>query len=70
RRRGRVVGAAHTGIFTSMTRSGQPVTLPVWFIAADRVVYFSTPASAKKVARVQTTAPPRFWRRPVSSGAS
>ncbi|HEX3842148.1 MAG TPA: pyridoxamine 5'-phosphate oxidase family protein [Acidimicrobiales bacterium] len=54
------MGAAHTGIFTSLTRSDQPVTLPVWFIAADRVVYFSTPASAKKVARVRNNGAASF----------
>jgi Pyridoxamine 5'-phosphate oxidase len=48
-----VVCAAHTGIFTSLRRDGTPIALPVWFVVVDRVVWLSTPASSKKVARVR-----------------
>jgi hypothetical protein len=48
-----VIAAAHTGIFTSLRRDGTPIALPVWFVVGDRVVWMSTPASAKKVARVR-----------------
>lgn len=48
-----VVEAAHTGVFTSLKRDGQPVTLPVWFVVLDRRIYLSGPATTKKVARVR-----------------
>jgi hypothetical protein len=54
-----VLGRAHTGIFTSLTREGRPISLPVWFVTRDRSVWLSTPAKAKKVARVR--------RNPVSA---
>ena len=48
-----VVAAAHTGIFTSLRRDGAPIAVPLWFVALDRRVYVSGPATAKRVARVQ-----------------
>ena len=47
-----VLGAAHTGIFTSLRADGMPVSLPVWFVALDERVYIGTPSHTKKVARV------------------
>lgn len=44
---------AHTGIFVSLRRDGGPVALPVWFVALDERIYLTTPARAKKVARVR-----------------
>lgn len=48
-----VVEASHTGIFTSLRRDGVPVALPLWFVALDRRIYVSGPASAKRVARIR-----------------
>ena len=48
-----VVSAAHTGIFTSLRRDGMPIALPLWFVALDRRIYVSGPATAKRVARVR-----------------
>lgn len=48
-----VLAAAHTGIFTSLRRDGVPIALPLWFVALDRRIYVSGPASAKRIARVQ-----------------
>jgi hypothetical protein len=36
-----------------MRTDGFPVSLPVWFVVLDRAVYFRTPASSKKVARLR-----------------
>ena len=48
-----VVAASHTGIFTSLRRDGVPIALPLWFVALDRRIYVSGPATAKRVARVR-----------------
>ena len=48
-----VVAAAHTGIFTSLRRDGTPISLPLWFVAADRTIWLSTLLSSKKVTRVR-----------------
>jgi nitroimidazol reductase NimA-like FMN-containing flavoprotein (pyridoxamine 5'-phosphate oxidase superfamily) len=53
----RVVSDAHTGIFTTLTSDGSPISLPIWFVAIDQEIYMST--RGKKVGRVQ--------RNPVSS---
>ena len=45
--------AGHTGILTTLRRDGRPVSLPLWFVAFDGSVYFSTPSRSKKVARVK-----------------
>ena len=45
---------AHTGIFTTLRRDGQPVALPVWFAAVDQKIYVRTPARTKKVARIRS----------------
>lgn len=48
-----VVAASHTGILTSLRRDGVPIALPLWFVALDRRIYVSGPASAKRVARIR-----------------
>ena len=45
--------AGHTGILTTLRRDGRPVSLPLWFVAFDGFVYFSTPSRSKKVSRVK-----------------
>jgi PPOX class probable F420-dependent enzyme len=47
-----VLGAAHTGILTTLKADGTPISLPMWFVALDERVYVITPARTKKVARV------------------
>jgi PPOX class probable F420-dependent enzyme len=47
------VGAAHTGILTTLRRDGMPIALPVWFVVDDRTVAMMTPAGTKKIARVR-----------------
>ena len=44
---------SHTGILTTLKADGTPVALPVWFVALERTVCFSTPSRTKKVARVR-----------------
>jgi PPOX class probable F420-dependent enzyme len=44
---------AHTGILTTLRRDGMPITLPMWFVALDRAIYFSAPAGTKKLARLR-----------------
>jgi Pyridoxamine 5'-phosphate oxidase len=36
------VGAAHTGILTTLRRDGGPIALPVWFVVDDRTVAMMT----------------------------
>jgi len=43
----------HTGVLTTLRADGRPVSLPVWFVVLDRVIYTQTPAGAKKAARVR-----------------
>jgi PPOX class probable F420-dependent enzyme len=47
------VGAAHTGILTTLRRDGMPIALPVWFVVDDHTVAMMTPAGTKKIARVR-----------------
>ena len=47
------LGAAHTGILTTLRRDGMPITLPMWFVALDRTICFSAPSRTKKVARLR-----------------
>jgi PPOX class probable F420-dependent enzyme len=47
------VGAAHTGILTTLRRDGMPIALPVWFVVDDRTLAMTTPAGTKKLARVR-----------------
>jgi len=47
---------AHTGIITTLRRDGAPVSLPMWFVAFDRGVYFTTPSRSKKVERMRRDA--------------
>jgi len=41
-----------TGIVTTLDRDGYPLSLPVWFVVLDRLIYFRTPATSRKVARI------------------
>ncbi len=47
------LGAAHTGILTTLRRDGMPIALPVWFVVDDRTVAMMTPAGTKKIARIR-----------------
>ena len=44
---------AHTGIFTTLTRDGWPISMPMWFAAVDRRIYLRTPSKSKKLARIR-----------------
>jgi PPOX class probable F420-dependent enzyme len=44
---------AHTGILTTLRADGSPVTLPVWFVALDQTICFSTPSKTKKILRIR-----------------
>lgn len=44
---------AHTGIVTTLRSNGDPITLPVWFVVDEHTLVFSSPAGAKKIARVR-----------------
>jgi len=44
---------AHTGVLVSLRSSGEPVALPVWFVAREGAIFVRTPARAKKVARIR-----------------
>ena len=48
-----VLEAGHTGILTTLRADGSPVTLPMWFVALDRTICFTTFEGTKKLARVQ-----------------
>ena len=48
-----VLGASHTGIFTSLRSDGVPITLPVWFVALDERIYIDAVATTKKIARIR-----------------
>jgi PPOX class probable F420-dependent enzyme len=48
-----VLGASHTGIFTSLRADGVPITLPVWFVAFDEHIYIDAVARTKKVGRIR-----------------
>lgn len=44
---------AHTAVLTTLRRDGWPVSLPLWFVAANRLVHIATPARSKKVTRIR-----------------
>ncbi|MCU1689743.1 MAG: pyridoxamine 5-phosphate oxidase-related FMN-binding [Jatrophihabitantaceae bacterium] len=48
---------AHTAVLTTLKLDGSPISLPLWFAAIDRTLYF--PTRGKKIGRVR--------RNPVSS---
>ncbi|WTW92576.1 pyridoxamine 5'-phosphate oxidase family protein [Streptomycetaceae bacterium NBC_01309] len=48
-----VLASSHTGVFTSLRADGFPVSLPVWFVVADREVWISGAASTYKFRRVR-----------------
>jgi len=52
----RVLSDAHTGILTTLRRDGQPIALPVWFVALDRRIFVSGPRRTKKFSRVRADA--------------
>jgi nitroimidazol reductase NimA-like FMN-containing flavoprotein (pyridoxamine 5'-phosphate oxidase superfamily) len=43
----------HEGTFTSLRSDGWPVSLPVWYVVEDGVVFLRTRPRTKKVARIQ-----------------
>jgi len=49
----RVLTDAHTGILTTLTSDGTPISLPMWFVAIDERIYVLTPERTKKVGRVK-----------------
>ncbi|HWE65091.1 MAG TPA: pyridoxamine 5'-phosphate oxidase family protein [Acidimicrobiales bacterium] len=49
----RAVAEAPTGIVTTLRQDGWPVALPVWFAVLAGEIYFRSPATSKKVARIQ-----------------
>ena len=48
-----MIESSHTGIWTTLTRDGWPVSLPIWFTVVERSIYVRTPVGAKKTARVR-----------------
>jgi PPOX class probable F420-dependent enzyme len=44
---------AHTGVLTTLRSDGWPVSLPIWFVVGDGVVYVRTPPRTKKVRRIE-----------------
>jgi PPOX class probable F420-dependent enzyme len=48
-----VLAQSHTGILTTLRADGSPITLPIWFVALDQTICFSTPSRTKKVARIR-----------------
>jgi nitroimidazol reductase NimA-like FMN-containing flavoprotein (pyridoxamine 5'-phosphate oxidase superfamily) len=60
------LGEGHEGTFTSLRGDGWPVSLPVWYVVKDRVVFLRTRPKTKKVARIENDPRGSFV---VSSGA-
>jgi PPOX class probable F420-dependent enzyme len=48
-----VLAQSHTGILTTLRRDGSPISLPIWFVALDQTICFSTPSRTKKVGRIR-----------------
>jgi PPOX class probable F420-dependent enzyme len=48
-----VLADAHTGILTTLQADGWPITLPVWFVAIERTICFTTPEHTKKLSRIR-----------------
>jgi PPOX class probable F420-dependent enzyme len=48
-----VLARSHTGILTTLRRDGSPISLPIWFVALDQTICFSTPSRTKKVGRIR-----------------
>jgi len=48
-----VLERSHTGILTTLRADGWPVTLPVWFVVADRAIGMMAPSRTKKVSRIR-----------------
>jgi hypothetical protein len=47
------LAGGHTAVLTTLRRDGWPVTLPLWYVVLERVVYVATPPSSKKVGRIR-----------------
>lgn len=47
------IEGSHTAIFTTMRGDGTPISLPVWFVVIDRIIFVTTSVGAKKVGRVR-----------------
>jgi nitroimidazol reductase NimA-like FMN-containing flavoprotein (pyridoxamine 5'-phosphate oxidase superfamily) len=47
------LGGGHTGILSTMRADGYPISLPVWYVIDEGVIYTRTPASASKLKRIQ-----------------
>jgi general stress protein 26 len=47
------VASAHTGIITTLRRDGMPISTPMWFCVYDGAIYFGTPSTSKKAARLR-----------------
>lgn len=43
----------HTAILTTLRRDGWPVSLPLWYVVLDRIIYVATPERSKKVTRIR-----------------
>jgi nitroimidazol reductase NimA-like FMN-containing flavoprotein (pyridoxamine 5'-phosphate oxidase superfamily) len=48
-----MIERSHTGILTTLKADGWPVTLPVWFVVADRTIGMMAPSRTKKVSRIR-----------------
>jgi PPOX class probable F420-dependent enzyme len=48
-----VLGAAHTGILTTLRRDGSPIALPVWFVVDGKTILVTGPSTTKKWVRVR-----------------
>jgi PPOX class probable F420-dependent enzyme len=48
-----VLAQSHTGILTTLRRDGSPISLPIWFVALDQTICFSTPGGTKKIGRIR-----------------
>ena len=46
------VTGAGTAVVTTLRRDGWPVSLPVWFVVVERLVYFKTFPTMRKAARI------------------
>jgi PPOX class probable F420-dependent enzyme len=44
---------SRVGVFTSLTRDGTPISLPVWFAPLEGRIYLHGPSNSKKFTRVR-----------------
>jgi nitroimidazol reductase NimA-like FMN-containing flavoprotein (pyridoxamine 5'-phosphate oxidase superfamily) len=45
--------SGHTAILTTLRRDGWPISLPLWYVVENRVIYVASPQRSKKVARIR-----------------